>query len=45
MTLGYILTAQSYLPPGVLNAVVGDDALGKMLTEHPNVDHVSVIHL
>jgi acyl-CoA reductase-like NAD-dependent aldehyde dehydrogenase len=41
MTLKYMLEAQKHLPPGVLNVVVGNDGLGPMLTEHPNIDHVS----
>ncbi|TVY12635.1 putative aldehyde dehydrogenase FUS7 [Lachnellula arida] len=33
--------AQSYLPPGVLQALSGDDSLGQMLTEHPGIDKIS----
>lgn len=29
------------LPDGILNIVSGDDALGKMLAEHPDVRHIS----
>jgi aldehyde dehydrogenase (NAD+) len=29
------------LPPGVLNLICGDDALGPLMTEHPGVDKVS----
>ncbi|KAH9890321.1 Aldehyde/histidinol dehydrogenase [Xylariomycetidae sp. FL2044] len=30
-------------PPGVLQALAGDDALGPWLTEHPGVDKVSLV--
>ncbi|TVY38532.1 putative aldehyde dehydrogenase [Lachnellula subtilissima] len=33
--------AQSFLPPGVLQALSGDDNLGPWLTSHPGVDKIS----
>lgn len=33
--------AQSFLPPGVLQALSGDDNLGPWLTAHPGVDKIS----
>lgn len=33
--------AQGYFPPGVLQCLSGDDSLGPILTEHPDVDKVS----
>lgn len=41
MTIQFIVAAQKYLPPGVIQIVVGDDSLGPMLTEHPDIDHIS----
>ncbi|KAH6664559.1 betaine aldehyde dehydrogenase 1 [Halenospora varia] len=32
---------QQYLPPGVLQALNGDDRLGPMMTEHPGIDKIS----
>ncbi len=32
---------QKCFPPGVINLVLGDDSLGQMLTEHPDIDHIS----
>jgi acyl-CoA reductase-like NAD-dependent aldehyde dehydrogenase len=34
--------AQEFFPPGVLQALSGDDSLGPMLTAHPMVDKVSL---
>ncbi|KAN0110828.1 betaine aldehyde dehydrogenase 1 [Hyaloscypha variabilis] len=33
--------AQKYLPPGVLQALNGDDRLGPMMTEHPGIEKIS----
>lgn len=33
--------AQAIFPPGVVQALAGDDNLGPWLTEHPGVDKVS----
>jgi acyl-CoA reductase-like NAD-dependent aldehyde dehydrogenase len=33
--------AQQFFPPGVIQALSGDDSLGPMLTAHPGVDKVS----
>jgi len=33
--------AQTYLPPGVLQALNGDDRLGPMMTEHPGIEKIS----
>ncbi|KAK5988245.1 Putative aldehyde dehydrogenase FUS7 [Cladobotryum mycophilum] len=33
--------AQQFFPPGVVQALSGDDSLGPMLTAHPGIDHVS----
>jgi hypothetical protein len=43
MTLKIMSAAQKHLPPGVLNVVVGDNALGPMLTEHPDINHVGLL--
>lgn len=32
---------QQYLPPGVLQAINGDDRFGPMMTEHPGIDKIS----
>ncbi|KAL2785346.1 aldehyde dehydrogenase domain-containing protein [Aspergillus keveii] len=32
---------QKHFPPGVLQALSGDDSLGPMLTEHPDIDKIS----
>lgn len=32
---------QQYLPPGVVQIVLGDDSLGPWLTEHPNIRKIS----
>ncbi|GLI79541.1 hypothetical protein PoHVEF18_007878 [Penicillium ochrochloron] len=32
---------QRHFPPGVLQALSGDDSLGPMLTEHPDIDKIS----
>lgn len=39
-TLRVVELLQGALPPGVLNAVAGDDALGPVMTEHPDVAKV-----
>ena len=33
--------ALAYLPPGVVQALSGDDSLGPMITEHPAIDKIS----
>lgn len=33
--------AQQFFPPGVVQALSGDDSLGPLLTEHPDVAKVS----
>lgn len=40
-TLAAVEMLQQILPPGVLNAVVGDEAIGPMLTSHPDVAKVT----
>ncbi|MFQ6267580.1 aldehyde dehydrogenase family protein [Kutzneria viridogrisea] len=35
------LCEQAGFPPGVVNLVTGDGAVGAMLSEHPDVDHLS----
>lgn len=32
---------REHLPPGVFNVITGDDALGPMLTAHPDIDKIS----
>lgn len=32
---------QKFLPPGVLQALNGDDRMGPMITEHPGIDKIS----
>jgi acyl-CoA reductase-like NAD-dependent aldehyde dehydrogenase len=33
--------AQSFFPPGVAQALSGDESLGPRLTEHPDIDKIS----
>lgn len=33
--------AQQFFPPGVVQVLSGDDSLGPMLTEHPDVAKIS----
>jgi acyl-CoA reductase-like NAD-dependent aldehyde dehydrogenase len=33
--------AQQFFPPGVVQALCGDDSLGPQLTEHPGIDKIS----
>jgi acyl-CoA reductase-like NAD-dependent aldehyde dehydrogenase len=39
--LKFVEMAQKYLPPGVLQALNGDDRLGPMMTEHPGIEKIS----
>lgn len=36
-----IEAAQQHFPPGVLQCIVGEDQLGRMITEHPGIDKVA----
>lgn len=40
-TLKIVELAQEIFPPGVMNALGGDDKLGPMLTQHPGISKIS----
>jgi len=40
-TLRFVKDIQAVLPPGVVNAISGDDSLGPWITVHPGIDKVS----
>ena len=33
--------AQSFIPPGVVQSLSGDDSLGPWMTSHPDLDKIS----
>ena len=39
-TLRFIEIANAHLPPGVLNSVSGESALGQAMAEHPGIDKI-----
>jgi len=39
--LKFVEMSQKFLPPGVLQALNGDDRLGPMMTEHPGIEKIS----